>query len=370
MTPMSSRGNLRVTLITENNAMATIYDVARHAGVSAKTVSRVLNNDAPVKADTREAVQKAIAELGYIPSSAARMMRSNRSGLIGLITGAISQSLPHASQAPQPRGLSDMLLVQGALQSISASGKTLMIADTGGDADKVVPLIATFLQHRVEGILYVADQHKEVALPEVPEDCPIVLLNCFDRFDTPAVIPDDMGGQKQLVETLIRHGHRRIAYLTLPPDVIATRLRSEGYRAALEAAGIGYDPDLLIPGYPNQNNDSRDLWNAIGHLMKLPQPPSVICCGNDEMALRVYGILRTRGLRVPEDISVAGYDNDLSITETLFPPLSSAVLPYHEMGMRAGEMLLTLTTHTKLPKPNPVVVPSEVIWRASVTTVG
>ncbi|MDO5640016.1 MAG: LacI family DNA-binding transcriptional regulator [Neisseria sp.] len=350
--------------------MATIYDVARHAGVSAKTVSRVLNNDAPVKPETREAVQKAIAELGYIPSSAARMMRSNRSGLIGLITGAISQSSARTDAARQPRGLSDMLLVQGALQAISASGKTLMIADTGGDADKVASLIRTFLQHRVEGILYVADQHKEVALPKVPDDCPIVLLNCFDRFDTPAVLPDDVAGQKLLVEALVRHGHRRIAYLTLPPDVIATRLRSQGYRSALEEAGIGYDPDLLVAGYPNQNNDSRDLWNAIEHLMTLAEPPSVICCGNDEMALRVYGILRTRGLRIPEDISVAGYDNDITITETLFPPLSTAILPYYEMGMEAGRMLLALTSGKPAKKqaPNPVIVPSEVSWRASVTT--
>ncbi|UOO80966.1 LacI family transcriptional regulator [Uruburuella testudinis] len=351
--------------------MTTIYDVARHAGVSAKTVSRVLNNDAPVKPETREAVQKAIGELGYIPSSAARMMRSNRSGLIGLITGAISQSSARTDTAHQPRGLSDMLLVQGALQTISASGKTLMIADTGGDADKVAPLIRTFLQHRVEGILYVADQHKEVALPKVPDDCPIVLLNCFDRLNTPSVLPDDANGQKQLVEALIGHGHRRIAYLTLPPDVIATRLRAEGYRAALAAAGIGYDADLLVAGYPNQNNDSRDLWNAIEHLMTLAKPPSVICCGNDEMALRVYGILRTRGLRIPEEISVVGYDNDVSITETLFPPLSTAVLPYYEMGMQAGKILLELASGKPAKKtaPNPLIIPSEVAWRSSVITI-
>ncbi len=350
--------------------MATIYDVARRAGVSAKTVSRVLNNDAPVKPQTREAVQKAIAELGYIPSSAARMMRSNRSGLVGLITGAISQSSSRDAELPKPRGLSDMLLVQGALQAISASGKTLMIADTGGDAEQVAPLIRTFLQHRAEGILYVADQHKEVALPEVPDDCPIVLLNCFDQLNTPSVLPDDESGQKQLVAALIRHGHRRIAYLTLPPDVIATRLRTRGYRAALEEAGITYDPDLVVAGYPNQDNDSRDLWNAIDRLMTLPQPPGVICCGNDEMALRVYGILRTRGLRVPEDISVAGYDNDVSITETLFPPLSTAALPYYEMGAQAGQLLLNLVDHTPSAAANPLLVASHVVWRSSVVTLG
>ena len=146
--------------------MATIYDVARVAKVSPKTVSRVLNGDAPVGRETRVAVEAAIAQLGYVPSNAARMMRSNRSGLVGLITGAISTT----QEPTQPAGLPDLFIVQGIQQAMAQSGMTLMIADTGGQLDKAAPLIQTFLCHRVEGLIYVAEYHQHVALPRVPDE--------------------------------------------------------------------------------------------------------------------------------------------------------------------------------------------------------
>ena len=133
--------------------MATIYDVARIAGVSPKTVSRVLNGDAPVGKSTREVVEAAIAQLDYVPSNAARMMRSQRSGLIGLITGAISMS----PEPTQPAGLPELFIVQGIQKSLANSGMTLMIADTGGVVEKAAPLIDTFLRHRVDGLIYVAE---------------------------------------------------------------------------------------------------------------------------------------------------------------------------------------------------------------------
>ncbi len=157
--------------------MATIYDVARVAGVSPKTVSRVLNGDAPVKKHTKEAVNKAIAELGYVPSTAARAMRSNKSGLVGLITGAISLSPNRSENA----GLPDLYIVQGIQRAMEASGKTLLIADTGGQMDRVPQLIRTFEEHRVEGLLYVADHHREVSLPPVSPTTKMVLANCFDE---------------------------------------------------------------------------------------------------------------------------------------------------------------------------------------------
>ncbi|MEL6690474.1 MAG: LacI family DNA-binding transcriptional regulator, partial [Pseudomonadota bacterium] len=132
--------------------MATIYDVAKKAGVSPKTVSRVLNKDAVVSEKTRKAVGDAMDALGYVPSHAARTMKSNRSGLIGLITGAIS----NADDISTASGLPDLLIVQGAQRVIEKSNKTLLISDTGGRLDRVPDLIRTFQEHRVEGILYVA----------------------------------------------------------------------------------------------------------------------------------------------------------------------------------------------------------------------
>ena len=344
--------------------MATIYDVARRAGVSPKTVSRVLNGDAPVKKPTREAVDAAIAELGYVPSSAARMMRSNRSGLIGLITGAISQN----AEPGEPRGLPDLVIVQGIQSAITTANLTMMIADTGGRADRVPHLMRTFLQHRVEGLIYVADYHQKVSLPPVELGCPVVLVNCFDDQGTPAVVPDDVGGQKALVARLIRAGHRRIGYLTLPRDMVATRLRTEGYRAALAEAGIVYDPAYVVSGYlEGRSDNSQLLWDAIERMMTLPEPPTVLCCGNDEMAMRVYGILRTRGLRIPDDISVAGYDDHRVIAETLYPPLSTVSLPYAAMGARTAETLTMLIEGQALPDRTPIRVSGPVCWRASVT---
>ncbi|STZ77020.1 LacI family DNA-binding transcriptional regulator [Bergeriella denitrificans] len=343
--------------------MATIYDVAARAGVSPKTVSRVLNGDAPVSERTRAKVEQAIAALGYIPSSAARGMRSNRSGLVGLITGAISRTGEHF----RVHGLPDMFLIKGVQQKIREAGKTLMIADAGSRGDGLAPLIRTFMAHRAEGILYVAEYHQEVVLPEIPEACPMVLVNCFDAQGTPSVLPDDAQGQYDLVRRIIRSGHRRIAYLTLQPNIEATRLRTAGYRRALADAGIAFDEDLLQTGYPDHSNDSAALLAAVVKLLALPYPPTVICCGNDEMAVRVYGILRTRGLRVPEQVAVAGYDNHSAIAETLFPPLTSTELPYMQMGALAAETLFRLIDGGQADDPaQPCRVAGETVWRQSV----
>jgi LacI family transcriptional regulator len=243
-----------------------------------------------------------------------------------------------------------------------------MIADTGGDPDRVAPLVRTFAQHRVDGLIYVADYHREVSLPKFDGVCPMVLVNCFDTHGTPAIVPDDRRGQRDLVEALIRNGHRRIGFLTLPKDLIAQRLRRQGYRDALDAAGLESDPALVLSGYlDGPDGDSGKLWQAIDRLLNLPNPPSVLCCGNDAMAMRVYGILRTRGIRVPEDISVAGYDNHRTIAETLFPPLTTVGLPYSEMGTQAGALLLSLIAGEDHASEAPRKVEGSVFWRGSVT---
>ncbi len=341
--------------------MATIYDVARSAGVSPKTVSRVINKDAPVGAKTRAAVEAAIAALGYRPSNAARMMRSNRSRLVGLITGAISRG-----SDGQPQGLPDLFIVQAIQRVVAEAGMTLMIADTGGRADRVPDLVATFAQHQVEGLIYVADSHQQVDLPETG-GVPLVLANCFDRAGHPAILPDDQAGQRALVERLVAAGHRRIAYLTLPDGLIATGLRGQGYREALDAAGIDFDPALVTLGFADIGSGKVELLtDGLDRLLALPEPPSVICCGNDELAMRVYGILRTRGVKVPEQISIAGYDDYRIISETLYPPLTTVDLNYRGIGEAAARRLLALI-RGETGEEAPELISGPVRWRASVT---
>ena len=344
--------------------MATIYDVARIAGVSPKTVSRVLNADAPVGKATREAVQAAIAQLDYVPSNAARMMRSQRSGLIGLITGAISMS----PEPTQPAGLPELFIVQGIQKSLANSGMTLMIADTGGVVEKAAPLIDTFLRHRVEGLIYVAEYHQKVALPLISDGTPMILANCFDDRGTPAILPDDWRGQHDLVARLITAGHHRIGYLSLRPEIAAGRLRLEGYRAALQASDIAYDTALVENcDLEGRDGETQLLWEAIDRMLRLANPPTVFCCGNDKMALRVYGILRSMGRKVPIEMSVAGYDNYRVIAETLYPPLTTVDLPYTAMGVRAAQRLMAMISGETREEKGPTLVAGPVYWRDSVT---
>ena len=344
--------------------MATIYDVAKAAGVSPKTVSRVLNGDAPVNDKTREAVHAAIAELNFVPSSAARSMRSQKTGLVGMITGAIS-----ASPAPDEAvGLPEIYLVQGAQRVLAENNLTLLISDTGGRADRVPNLVKTFMEHRVEGLIYVADYHRQVQLPPLLRGTPVVLTNCYDLEETPAVVPDDEGGQCALVKGLLARGHKRIGYLTLPERQVACGLRVSGYRRALENEGIAFDPYLVVAGAISDPVHEYDfLWDALDRLLAVAEPPTAICCANDKMALRVYALLRERGLNIPADISVVGYDDYRIITEHVQPPLTSAALPYEAMGARAAEKLLRLINGTT--KPNEIskeLVSGPVAWRQSV----
>lgn len=345
--------------------MATIYDVAKAAGVSAKTVSRVMNGDGPVGRATRDSVEAAMTDLGFVPSNAARMMRSHKSGLIGLITGAISR----APGLDEPTGLPDLFIVQGIQQVMAEKGLTLMIADTGGSFEKVAVLIRTFQEHRVEGLIYVADHHQEVSLPDAPRSAPMVLVNCFDRVGTPSVVPDDQDGQFALVSRIVANGHRRIGYLTLPNSQVATQLRTDGYKAALTAAGIPFDPALVFAAYgPGQNTDVILLSNAIDQLLQNPDPPTVLCFGNDEMALRGYGILRTRGIAVPDQISVAGFDDYRAISTMLVPPLSTVDLPYRRMGQAAANQLISMIENPGNQSNSKTIVDAPAIWRGSITT--
>jgi LacI family transcriptional regulator, galactose operon repressor len=345
--------------------MTTIYDVAKAANVSPKTVSRVLNGDAPVKSETRDAVERAIARLGFVPSSAARMMRSSRSRLVGLVTGAISAS----PSGTEPVGLPDIFIVQGVQGALADAGITLLISDTGGKTERTPDLLRTLHEHRVEGIVYVAGHHQELTLPAAFDGSRVVLVNCYDAAGTPCVLPDDKGGQYSLVKGLIERGHRRIGFLTLPEALVAQRLRLEGYRQALSDAGISFDPSLVrVVDAEGTPREAQIIGSAIDSFRAMREPPTVVCCGNDRLAVGVYGILRSKGIGVPDVMSVAGYDDYRVISETLFPPLTTVELPYRAMGELAGELLLSVLRGTPASElPRATRVPGAVFWRASVT---
>ena len=250
------------------------------------------------------------------------------------------------------------------------AAETLLISDTNGDAARVPGLIRTFTEHRVEGLIYVAGHHQKAELPPLPPSTRRVLANCFDTRGTPAVVPDDFDGMRALVAAILARGHRRIAYLTLPVELVATDLRLAGYRAALEAAGLPFDPGLVACGEPIRDDTPAEMmWDQLHRLLDRPAPPTAICCGNDRMAMRLYGLLRANGIRVPQDISVAGYDDYRLIAETLYPQLTTMELAYERIGERAAELLLEMLDAPAEGAAGlaPERVRGRVIWRQSVT---
>ncbi|MEM8849129.1 MAG: LacI family DNA-binding transcriptional regulator [Pseudomonadota bacterium] len=335
--------------------MATIYDVARAAGVSPKTVSRVLNSAGLVSQATRGAVEAAIRDLGYVPSTAARSMRGGRSGLVGLLTGAISVE----TDDPERTGLPEIQIVQGIQEALREAGYTLLIADTGGRVDGATDLMRTFAEHRVEGLIHVAPHHQRV--PDLPAGPPTVIANGFDAVGTASVVPDDYIGQRALTDRLIAEGHRRIAYLTLRAELVATQERTRGYLDALTDAGIAFAPALVRQADMDAPDSRERMAVALDALLALEPRPTVICAGNDCLALQLYGMLRARGLRIPQDMSIAGYDDHRLISETLYPGLTTVRLPYRRMGRAAAQLFLE-----GAPQGPPVRVAGELRWRGSV----
>jgi LacI family transcriptional regulator len=342
--------------------MATIFDVAQLAGVSIKTVSRVVNREARIAPQTLEKVTRAIEMLGYEPHRGARSMRSAKSGLVGYITGLLSS----ADQPPNVAGLSDVHILNGANRLCREAGKTLLIADMAGNAATAESLLNTFTAHRVEGVIYAAPFHQEVMLPR-PKATPLVLVNCFDGYGTPAVVPDDALGQAGAVDHLVRQGHRRIGYIGLHEATVAGRLRKAAFEAACTRHGLdGRECPVRIGGTLSRDEPFAGLAGVLGEVMAQPHRPSALCLGNDIMALHAGRLLEAAGVRVPGDVALMGYDNDLMLCDLMRPRLSTVTLPYAEMGARAAQLLLDLIAGGPEAQPaEPLRVAGDVVVRAS-----
>ncbi len=346
--------------------MATIHDVAQLAGVSIKTVSRVVNREPRISPETFDKVQRAIEMLGYEPHRGARLMRSGKSGLIGFITGLFSDIAIAKTRA----GLSDLNILRGAQLACSAAGKTLLAADVGtgraGDAAAVAGLLKTFASHRVEGVIYAAPYHQQVLLPAM-KDTPLLLVNCFDLDHTPAVVPDDGLGQSRVVDHLVERGHRRIGYVGIDENMVAGRLRKAAFIAACERHGLDLQHCPTVVGSDIRERDPfTPLRAALLRLMQRPQRPTALCLGNDVMAMQAIGELESLGLSVPADVALIGYDNDEVICEAIRPRLSTVVLPYFEMGQLAVQRLLGLMAGLPDSPEAWTLVPGDLVVRDSV----
>jgi LacI family transcriptional regulator len=307
--------------------LVTMRDVAEAAGVSVATVSLVLNDKqgARIGTDTRQRVRRAIRDLGYRPNALAKTLVSGTSKFIGLVADAIA-STPFAGQ-----------IIRGAQDEAWRHGYVLLVANTEGDEAVEKDAIAMMLEHKVHGILYSTWYHRPVDVPDALSETDFVLVNCSPtEGDAPAVVPDEVQGGRTATEMLLQHGHERIAFINTTTPSPARAGRLEGYRAALKAQGYRYDPELVIDAQPDQEGG----YGATGQV--LATRATAVFCHNDRVAMGLLDGLREKGLTIPGDLAVVGFDNQEVISAHTRPTLSTVGLPHYELGVAGVRLLLGL----------------------------
>ncbi|MDR6508642.1 LacI family DNA-binding transcriptional regulator [Arthrobacter oryzae] len=305
----------------------TLREVAEAAGVSTATVSLVVNNKkaARISDETRKRVRDAIRNLGYRPNAMAQTLVSGSSRFIGLVADAIATT-PFAGQ-----------IIHGAQDEAWKHGYALLIANTEGNSELETDAIAMMLEYKVRGILYSTWFHRATDIPASLREADFVLVNCFSTEPgARAVVPDEAQGGHSATEILLRHGHRRIAFINATIPAPARDGRLQGYREALEGAGIPFDEDLVLEAYPDQEGG----YGATEDLLRLGA--TAVYCYNDRMAMGLYDGLREQGLSIPADMAVVGFDNQEVIAAHLRPPLSTVSLPHYELGAAGVRILLGL----------------------------
>ena len=302
----------------------TIQDIARRAQVGAGTVSRVLNDSPGVSPATREKVLRAIDDLQYRPSFAARLMRTGTSNIIGFITDEVA-STPYAVD-----------IIRGAQSAAWTHNKLLLVINSELNLDMEERAVESLLERGAEGIIYAAMFHHEVSLPESLRQVPTVLLDCFDAAQSlPSVVPDEYAGGRLAADILTLKGHQRIAFINLLPRTIPAHIgRLAGFKEGLESAGV-FDASLMRAAF----HEPSDVYAVTVELMQLPAPPTAIFCGTDRIAMGAYNALHEMRLNIPDDVAVLGFDNQTLIAEGLNPPLSTIALPHFEMGQWAIQYL-------------------------------
>jgi DNA-binding LacI/PurR family transcriptional regulator len=325
----------------------TIKRIAREAGVSLTTVSRALNDRPDIRPDTRERILAIAQELGYTPNAIARSLATQRTNTIGLTV----------------RTLLDMWAAQIILtieELARSSGYEVFVSTHHAEAVRERAVLKTFHSRQVEGVIIVSSVlGEEIVALQGPLAMPIVLISPL--VHTPhrySVQVDEVGAAQSATEYLIRLGHRRIAHVGAPEWAAPGHDRLQGYRAALEAHGIPFDPELVFVGDAHETGGLE----GVQALLALRDPPTGLFCFNDLTAVGALHGARLKGVRVPQDLSVVGFD-DVSLVNYVDPPLSTIRQDMKALGERAMRMLFDLIAGRETQAP--VVLHTELVERLS-----
>lgn len=325
----------------------SIKDIARLAGVSHSTVSRALSCNELVNHETAARIRQIARETGYRPNSIGRSLVTKKTFAIGVVVTTVAD--PFIAE-----------VVSGIEEVVHDGGYAVFLANSNANPEREIKVVQSFHERRVDGILVMASRVGALYLPLLSElNVPIVLIdNQYPGEFVHSICIDDRTGARLAVNHLIQLGHRRIAYLGDQFGLESDKNRLGGYREALEAAGIACPPELVV------NGDGKAPGGrvAMDRLLALRDLPTAVFCYNDMSAVGALRSIYDAGLRVPQDISVAGFD-DLPIASYLQPALTTVRQPKIEMGRQAAQMLLDLLAGERVESK--IEVQGELIIRAS-----
>lgn len=326
----------------------TLEDVARLCGVSTATVSRVLNTPGLVRPATRERVAAAVAALGYTPHFGGRALASNRTQTVGAV-------IPTMENAIFARGLQSMQ------EELTDAGITLLVATSNYDAGREAKQISALVGRGVDGLILIGEA-RDAGVYDLLErrGIPFVLVWSW-RADSPwpCVGFDNRAAARAMADRVLDLGHRHVAMIAgILHNNDRAQARVEGVRAALADRGLALDPEALV-----EAKYSLDAGAAAARSLLGREPrPTAILCGNDVLAAGAMLGIREAGLRVPEDISLTGFD-DIELARLLDPPLTTVHVPHRRMGQAAARLLLRLCADEE--EVQSVVIQADIVERGS-----
>jgi len=326
----------------------TIFDVARVAGVSYATVSRVVNSYAHVREDTRQRVQLAMRDLGYVAHTSARALASGRTQVIGLLAQEVDNAF-------------FLAVIRGVDQQVSALDYDFMLCTTHARREKEAEYVARLSHGMVDGLLIVLPRDLPDYVEQLrAESFPFVLIDYDDSAPGCTVVnAANRSGTREAIRRLITLGHRRIGFITGRDNVGATHERLAGYREELLAAGLPLDPAYVVQGDFGEERG----YSATCELLALPERPTAIFASSDMAAFGTLRAARAAGLLVPRDLSVIGFD-DIPEASFVSPALTTVRQPLREMGRVAVRQLMSMLDAPRQP-PTRLVLETELVERES-----
>ncbi len=331
----------------------TLEEVARLAGVSRSTVSRVINDQPNVRPEVRERVWQIAREVGYQPHAAARSLVTSRTHVIGMLIPEAVTTLfsdPFFS-----------LLLRGATDACNSHQYQLMLSLLTANADRQEIYQRILRSGYLDGAIVASASLDDPLISDLLRDrIPFVSVGRHPNKPVHYVDADNVNGARMAVEHLTRLGHRRIATITGPLDMIAGQDRLTGYRQALEARGIPVEEELIVEG------DFTEASGTVGMQRLLPASPSAVFVASDMMAIGALKALRQADRQVPQDIALVSFD-DIPIASAIEPALTTVRQPIERMGSMAVEVLLSVLEDSSGEEAlaQRIVLPTELVIRAS-----